>query len=347
MMEATPLKNPSVLAFERKLDPSDALLAAGTWGQRAQANGWKPMSIRTKSVRGTASHRRKTKGKDPAKLDLAVENPNPQTVDVASLPMDCDTLRVHFTLRVLGRVGEPSACNDPRYRAKLKATVGAYVSQHGFGELARRYATNIANGRFLWRNRLVAESIEVKVSRLRGGEATGSWQFDALAQPWRDFDGGAAAGAGDLAKIIEAGLAGQTCELLDVEAFVRMGPGQEVFPSQELILDAGNTGKSKTLYSVHDQAAIHSQKIGNALRTVDTWYPAFDTEEGVGPIAIEPYGSVTSLGRAFRQPRERRDFYTLLDRWVLKDQAPENVGDQHYVIANLIRGGVFGEGEDK
>ena len=38
------------------------------------------------------------------------------------------------------------------------------------------------------------------------------------------------------------------------------------------------------------------------------------------------------------------DFYTLLDRWVLEDKEPD-VNQQHYVMANLIRGGVFGEAE--
>ncbi|KAB0704465.1 type I-F CRISPR-associated protein Cas7f/Csy3, partial [Pseudomonas aeruginosa] len=37
---------------------------------------------------------------------------------------------------------------------------------------------------------------------------------------------------------------------------------------------------------------------------------------------------------------------TLLDNWVLRDEAPA-VEQQHYVIANLIRGGVFGEAEEK
>jgi CRISPR-associated protein Csy3 len=32
----------------------------------------------------------------------------------------------------------------------------------------------------------------------------------------------------------------------------------------------------------------------------------------------------------------------LLDGWVIKDQVPA-VEQQHYVMANLIRGGVFGE----
>ena len=76
-------------------------------------------------------------------------------------------------------------------------------------------------------------------------------------------------------------------------------------------------------------------------RTIDTWYPADEGEE-IGPIAVEPYGSVTNQGKAYRQPKVKADFYSLLDAWVLKDKAPET-GDQHFVIATLIRGGVFGE----
>ena len=88
---------------------------------------------------------------------------------------------------------------------------------------------------------------------------------------------------------------------------------------------------------------MHSQKIGNALRTIDTWYPNPDGEE-LGPIAVEPYGSVTSQGRAYRQPKQKMDFYSLLDGWVLNDKVPD-AEQQHYVMANLIRGGVFGEKE--
>ena len=75
---------------------------------------------------------------------------------------------------------------------------------------------------------------------------------------------------------------------------------------------------------------------------MDTWYPDEESFSQLAPIAVEPYGSVTSQGKAYRQPKVKMDFYSLLDAWVLKDQAPEQV-QQHYVIANLIRGGVFGE----
>ncbi|OWG14679.1 CRISPR-associated protein Csy3 [Delftia sp. K82] len=84
---------------------------------------------------------------------------------------------------------------------------------------------------------------------------------------------------------------------------------------------------------------IHSQKIGNALRTIDTWY---DGAQDLGPIAVEPYGSVTTQGKAWRQPKQKQDFYTLLDDWLLKDKVPP-VEQQHFVMAVLIRGGVFGD----
>ena len=335
------LTTASVLAFERKLDPSDAVFHAGRWQDRAEAHSWPAIAIQTKSVRGTISNRLKAKDQDPAKLDAAIENPNLQTVDVAALPPQADTLKVQFTLRVLGGAGTPSACNSAPYQAKLLATVQGYVQQHGFTELARRYAANLANGRFLWRNRVGAESVEVTVEQMQNGKAEKSWCFDALALNTRALTAinNEVNELNELGQAITAGLAGTAHVLLQITAFVRQGAGQEVFPSQELILDKGSAGKSKTLYQVGGVAAIHSQKIGNAIRTIDTWYERADE---LGPIAVEPYGSVTTQGKAYRQPKQKMDFYTLLDNWLLKDQVPP-VEQQHFVMAVLIRGGVFGD----
>ncbi|MEG2041280.1 MAG: type I-F CRISPR-associated protein Csy3 [Hafnia sp.] len=311
------IKTASVLAFERKLANSDALMFAGKWDD---INGgvWQPIHIQEKAVRGTISNRLKNAiASDPAKLDAEIQKANLQRVDVAALPMDADTLKVTFTLRVLGHLSTPSVCNDREYQVALQDVIEGYISEHGFTELAARYAENLANGRFLWRNRVGAEAIKVHIS---SGEQR--WTFEALAQ------------------VIESGLRGDGFVLLTVEAFVQLGAGQEVFPSQELVLDS-NSKKSKVLYQVSNVAAMHSQKIGNALRTIDTWHPMVDS---LGAIAVEPYGSVTSRGVACRQPKEKMDFYTLLDKWVTKGDKPA-VEQQHYVMAILIRGGVFGEKE--
>jgi hypothetical protein len=38
------------------------------------------------------------------------------------------------------------------------------------------------------------------------------------------------------------------------------------------------------------------QKIGNAIRSIDTWYAKYDKRQK--PIAADPYGAVTNLGTA-------------------------------------------------
>ncbi|MBK4715569.1 MULTISPECIES: type I-F CRISPR-associated protein Csy3 [Tenebrionibacter/Tenebrionicola group] len=323
------VKTASVLAFERKLATSDAMMYAGCW----QGEQWQPVVIKEKAVRGTISNRLKNAiACDPVKLDAEIQKPNLQRVDTAALRADADTLKVNFTLRVLGNLCTPSVCNDRIYQQALERVIAGYIDEHGFCELARRYACNLANGRFLWRNRVGAEQIRICVTCGRN-----SWAFNAYDYSLREFSSGNA-GLAPLAQEIEKGLSGKHAVLLQVEAQVLMGAGQEVFPSQELVLDA-NSSKSRFLYQVDNVAAMHAQKIGNALRTIDTWHPKVAE---LGAIAIEPYGAVTSRGVACRQPKEKLDFYTLLDDWVIKGKAPD-VAQQHYVMAVLIRGGVFGE----
>ncbi|MCV6589552.1 MAG: type I-F CRISPR-associated protein Csy3 [Marinobacterium sp.] len=343
-MTKTTLKTASVLAFERKLDPSDALMYAGSWDNRSNSADWPAIALQEKSVRGTISNRLKANKQDPAKLDAEISNPNLQTVDTAALPADADTLKVRFTLRILGGMGTPSACNNINYEARLQAVVKGYISEQGFGSLAWRYACNLANGRFLWRNRVGAENVEVQISQLQQGEAANCWTFDAQSLSLRHFDvnGDDQNSLKALADTIENGLAGERYTLLEVTAFVRLGDGQEVFPSQKLILNRDRGDKSRTLYEVNGTAGIHSQKLGNAIRTIDDWYPKTEASTGLGPIAAEPYGSVTTRGMACRQPKQKEDFYSLLDNWLLKDKVP-SVENQHFVMAILIRGGVFGE----
>ncbi|NHW58679.1 type I-F CRISPR-associated protein Cas7f/Csy3, partial [Escherichia coli] len=74
-MASKKLEPPSVLAFEAKLIPSDALMFAGNWEQ----NEWLPIMVGEKSVRGTISNRLKSAlANDPAKLDAEVSKANIQ-----------------------------------------------------------------------------------------------------------------------------------------------------------------------------------------------------------------------------------------------------------------------------
>lgn len=323
---------PSVLAFEKKLVPSDAQLFAVSWEERtSQAQA---LRLQEKSVRGTISNRLKNaKEADPAKLDASIENANIQTVDYCALPNDKDTLKVRFTLKVLSGVQTPSACNGQDFQKTYAEAVQAYIANSGFTELAQRYATNMANARFLWRNRVGAEQIQVVVKHINSASDKPTvWTFDAKAIGLQAFD---ATDVHALANVIADSLSGKTeFALLDIEAYSQLGEGQEVYPSEELVTEKGD--KSKILYATDGVAALHSQKVGNALRTIDTWYQA-----EARPIAVEVYGSVTNQGTAYRKPTEKKDFYTLFDKFALGEKLEAN--DAHYVMAMLVRGGVFGQ----
>lgn len=336
------LKTPSVLAFEKKLVPSDGRMYATVWSKRDSAEAT-PLRLQEKSVRGTISNR--LTGKEADKIDAQVENPNLQTVDSCALDPDRDTLRLRFTLKVLGGIEQPSACNDPEWLKKCKEVIEKYKKENKFTELARRYAYNIANARFLWRNRVGAEYIETHVSH--NGKEIG--KFNSLDYPLGDFTQAKSSAIEKLAQVIaEALYDEQKFAVLEVTCYAKVGRAQDVYPSEELVLDEkkGKVKKSKILYHIDSIAAMHSQKIGNAIRTIDTWYPDFGNENNVEAIAIEPYGAVTNMGKAFRAPKNKKDFYTLFDGWIERDKEP-SIEDQHYVMAVLVRGGVFGKSAKK
>ena len=92
----------SVLAFEKKLVPSDGYLYGTNWDKRNEQSALKLIE---KSVRGTISNRLKPAvAGDPLKLNAEVEKANLQKVDACALGENQDTLKVGFTLKVLGGV---------------------------------------------------------------------------------------------------------------------------------------------------------------------------------------------------------------------------------------------------
>lgn len=325
----------SVLAFEKKLVTSDGYMYGTTWENKDKSS---PLKLVEKSVRGTISNRDKAAVvNDPTKLNTKKENANLQTVDNCALGEEQDTLKLHFTLKVLGGIKEPSACNHVDFLKTYKEAVSEYIEQEKFEELGKRYALNLANARFLWRNRVGAEKIEVQIKDLKSEQL---WTFDAKEFNIRTMSSKNKSVI-DLGQKIAYALASEDDFLmLDITCYAQVGKAQEVYPSEELVLDKGQGKKSKILYAVGDVASMHSQKLGNALRSIDTWYSEYATENK--PIAIEPYGAVTNLGRAFRTPKEKQDFFTLFDKFATGEELGSKE-EEHYVMAVLVRGGVFGE----
>ncbi|WP_027177514.1 type I-F CRISPR-associated protein Csy3 [Maridesulfovibrio bastinii] len=328
---------PSVLAFERKIDVSDGLFKSGEWSDRQNFQNWEPVLVREKAVRGTISSRSVTN----KKLEDSIKNANPQRVDVASIGASSDSFSLQFSCKILGNIGLPSACSEPEYQKKLSEKISKYIDDDVVKDISTRYALNLANGRFLWRNRFGADDLEVKVQLLSKGQVTKEWVFDGFDFSLNDFSipDKAEAAINELACVIAKGFAGDLA-ILNIVAFARIGSGQEIYPSEEFIQgkESGNVAgkKSKTLYSIDGVAGFHSQKISNALRTIDTWYEGGNASK---PIAIEPYGSVTSMATAYRS--KGNNFFKLLERFLSDDIEIDRKDDLKFLIAILIRGGVF------
>lgn len=325
-------KVPSVLAFNRKIEPSDALMQSGLWSERANSTAWKNIDLHEKRNRGTKSQY----GVD----DAEKTDPNLVWGDDARLPFEADTLKVFFTVKFLGNIAEPTTHNRPDFEIKLKEKFATYQQDIGFLTLAKRYVQNLINARFLWRNRLGAENIAVQI---RNTDTNQIWNFEnAYQHSLNNFDELEDKQAMEIAELVAKSFSEDNYLLLEVTAFAKVGEGQHIFPSQEFVDKPPKGQKSKYLYQIKTNqgmcAGIHSEKIGNAIRTIDDWYTVENSDSIKAPIAVEPYGSVPNRGQAYRI--SKTDFYTLLINWLENEEISKD--DQHFVVANLIRGGVFG-----
>lgn len=316
---------PSMLAFERKLETSDALMFSGCWQDMTNVKEWHNIPITKRQNRSTQS------AHGTSDADKIKPNPVSSNSDDANLPLAHDTLKVSFSLRVIGNLGKPFACNSPDFSREIITKTTEFKQTEGIKTLAYRYAYNLANGRFLWRNRVGAEDIRIEVT---ANDKT--FNFKAYNFSLNDFEKSKDnTDLQQLTDIISQGLTGdeQSFVLIEVNAFVKLGHQQHVFPSQEM-----NMGeKGKTLFELDGCAAIHNVKIGNAIRTIDTWYARYTEQKH--PIAIEPFGAVTQIGDAFRKNKSEGDLYSLMVDWVNSKNL--TIEQQSYVVANLIRGGVF------
>lgn len=350
MAKAKLLTLPSLLNYTRSIIPSNGVFY---YLQEARKH---PIVVTRQTVRGTISNYSNVykKGKQENEQEIAKKldpaNANIQTIDVCYLPDEVDTFYLAFSLTITHHSAAPGACNDADYHALLTTFTKSYRDKQGFDELAGRYLQNLINARWFWRNRYAAnKQVEITIN----GEKETRYAFES--KPDLEADYRQQKGYADLKNKIAQALAGESDVLrLSVVGSGILGFGQEVYPSQEFV----EGKKDKTLASVKRgddtrQAAMHSQKIGNAIRTIDDWH---SKAAEYGKIAIEPYGVVPARSEAVRLPKtkdaQKRDLYSSLKTLDVLTQAVNDAesgklpDEAHYVMACLIRGGVY-SGESK
>lgn len=352
----TPLSlETGMLAFARSVQITEGLLYAT---RSEEPDLLTPIEVLEKGVRGQSAE---DKAKNPGLS-------NPQSVEYAIVPQGHDGVRLTFSARFMPFSLTPQSCNNTDVVAAYERLTTAYRAAGGYRTLAALYLWNVANARFAWRNRFQSDQMSVTVESEESGPVTFNPDLLDLEVP-ASFDQLVSASAEGDADGVEALIDGIAHGLANTEreAFkirvrwdARMEPGQEVFPSQEYVREAlADKQLSRVLAKLPTfhrgrelmQASVHSQKIGAALRHIDVWH---GSEAHPFPVAVNPYAGVQETGAVLRDTRSKRSFYDLrakateligsIEAATSPDQIP---GDAHFVIANLVRGGVFGSSSKK
>ena len=350
---STSLKT-GMLSYARSVQPSEGLF----WGTSSDDPDRRdPIEVLEKGVRGQSSEYNTS---NPGKS-------NPQVVEAASIPLGCDGVELRFTLAIHPFSRRPWACDDAAVSQAYRTLVKTYAEKGGFDTLARLYLWNIANARFAWRNRFQADEMSVKVEfdgrevvfdpmrlDLKQPASLDDLHAAVLADGQEEAGDAERASVDELASWISTGLA-QERRVLRVAWLANMAEAEEVFPSQEYLREERKKEAPSRVYAklsrfhrgrTVSQASMHSQKIGAALRHIDVWHGSTDHVA----IAVNPYGGVQETGDVLRSKKAGTSFYALradadglmaaVDEANDSDALPASA---HFVVANLVRGGVFGE----
>lgn len=324
-------KLPSNLAFTGTFSVTTGVMS----GADADGNVIGPVEVQEKTIRGTLSNAKQAKD---VNNQTKLEHANIQRVDTAELPVGADHLLVEYSLKVTPNLWRPASCNEKAFRDNLDTYVRTFTEKGGMKTLARLYVEQMLSDEWLWRNK---DALSIQITAT--GRARG---IDDIVVK-RDVLDGTGDSIDPLVDLVADVMENQRrVAFIRLKALVELERLAEVYPSQEFVDgESGQGSKSKTLFVINTkdnkrQAAMHSQKLGNALRRIDNWHG----DASGRTIAVEMYGVDQERHAAYR--KKDNSFYDYLRDLpgLIASLEEEGVSDEHlYFTACLVRGGVFGE----
>lgn len=335
-------KLPGVMSVDRGLVMSDGLMY-----NLLPSGDLTPVEVMRHGIRGA---------QNITNLNKTPNVSNIQITETARLDNDTSKMAVKFDIRYLDlRQGlKHCAKAEPGFKQSYLGYIDNAENSEGLEEVGRRFARNIVNGRWLGRNMAMAESVDVEVN-IKGEKPL---KFDSMAISHRDFDN-YSDGELLIGSHIAKCLAGLQRKAISVTAIVDFGiKGIEVFPSQNFLSEkpdgfarslyvydgakiAQSSFSKKTSMQLMGYAAIRDQKIGNALRTIDTWYEKY-SENGF-PIAVEPNGANIVEDEFFRLNEKHSAFGIVLRLNEVDPNSPEGM----FMLASMVKGGVYSGPSEK
>lgn len=347
------MKNPTVLAFTRTINPGHMLMYSAPAVDVA-FDKLTPVGVRDEPLRGLNATMKSTEAEKSQAILSVVES--------AQLAAGDSVLVLVGKVLVRHQMSSPHSCNEREFFEAQKLVVDEARDAGDFRELAKRYAITMAMGSWGWRNALEAESLKVTVYWTVRGERVEVSFVDLLPAEEDMFNLDSPEYAEHkealtkLADALETVLSTYRFRGVNfhMRADIVMGLGARVYPSQEwgstemkkssLKNWEGGKGVTRFLAKLkmadgRTQAIINDRKAGNALRVIDTWYPGATANS---PIAVEPYGANSHEGTAFRAGIADSVFGAV---GVIAKGEKLTASQRLFYLATCIRGGVFGGAE--
>lgn len=340
------------LSYCRSLSPGKAVFFYKT-----AESDFVPLRIEVAKINGqkcgyTEGFDANLKPKNIERHELAYSNP--QTIEVCYVPPNVDELYCRFSLRVEANSMQPSVCSNPEVLRVMARLAQAYQRLGGYNELARRYSANVLMGTWLWRNQYT-QGTEIEINTSLGS----TYHIpDARRLSWSGgWSGPDQQQLGQLASEMANALSQPNVFwFADVTAKLKTGFCQEIYPSQKFTERTDEHAVASRQLATTEclsgqlAACINPQKIGAALQQIDDWW-AGDADQ---PLRVHEYGANHEALTAFRHPASEQDFYHLLTRadqyltdMESHDGGDELPGDVHFLMAVLVKGGLFQKGKGR
>ena len=341
-------KFPSIFTFRRSLDVTHGFMYQAQDPNDPNAKV-KPLLVKQTGFLGAYSG-----AKDVTKIqEHEKEGRNashkPHVCDAAFLDPGYHYLVTTFYLSPKPFAIKPFVTVDQQASQTAERFIKAYNEAGGFSVLAKAYLTNLLSGRWFFRNDAGMKQVTIE-----------AWDMDqtvkivAASKRWDYSFEGLDIMEGD----VEALIAMFARSMVDpdymlelkVSGHVKLMEGREIFPSQAYGEERPKVNKQEygriyqtvALDSGEMQGLLTTQKIGNALRTIDTWWG------GDHALPADPFGPDRECQVS---RRIENNFYNLvetnIENWAdtlaseNRLDAIENEGDMHFVVACLVRGGVY------
>ena len=352
------MRLPTALSYERSVSPSPALMYAVTFdGERV------PILVKTFRGRGAISDHSAGHGEKDADLGEWM----PVRQDVSTLPHNANTLEIEFSVKYLPQSLSPICCNEKQFSDKLKELASLYKEKDGYIYQAYCQMDSLFLGLPFWRNN-DSEEMALTITNI-SDSILPPFRFCGLPCTVDTLSSTSKLQLQRLTENIASALCGNRSVLrLKIIVSMRKDILEEVYPSQVFTEKLSSSKKEylhrKKLfrksreYACYEleglnQAMIHSTKINAGLR-IDRWNDCGKI------ISVSAYGLDPMSKQALRGRGTKNDIYSILskidnhikvlgsfDGDIFSHKNVDLLTDVHFLMANLIKGGLFSRESSK